>query len=420
MNISKIVALLVLVFTTIIVSYGQDTIQKTNTQNHEALNKKQPHATFIAKAKKAGLNALQIKKIQDARIQRDQQLQAGTESRKNRDRKQLVPLYDNTLSKKKIHQRFYQIVAAQMTPEQYQKIFEDQLTQQTTNAANIRLSKLKNSGYTLSQKLQAHLQKRIIAEETQKTWMTHYYGYNKHILKEKQKAYSTQLILKNSELIGPDIDNFVHQAKNHGVPDAEILHLLRTKTTQGLSSATQQLFISKSIPSKKNKAYAYADFMEKAKKAGVSEQSIQLIISKSQKRDEELIAVKNYQRLHAPDILQIKDEKLTSTGVKNKFRKYLSSQLSLGQFQKIFEDKLQEQINSDTAERMATIKKMYNPKKRQYDELYIMMRKQVTKEVVINNYYGYDKQIQKQKLGASQYKFNIIYKQQIKAMVKQE
>ncbi len=338
-----------------------------------------PIASFVKKAQSLGIENILIENIAKKMLSFKRLLKQAQSVSGLTNENQLYIIDDESYHSSKVIKNFESYLAAQLTQKQYKALFWDQLKPKIEIATINRLEELKND---YSETINSLKEKKI---DVLKKWVEKY--VTNEIVAQRYYSYAPPLAKTKVKTIKMEANKKYNE-------------ILCKLTNESISYKNSDLRIKKFLQNAKNKGV-------EVKKAN----TILLLCLAYEQEQEELMNSKKYDKKHIYNLE-------TSYNNKNKkrdaFRYSLTKKLSQEEFKKLFWEQLKPEINNKIKSRVQKIQQVYNLKGNNYSIIRDLVSEQVSKEVVAEQYFSYDKKKAKQKVKALKYKFDNEYKEKIK------
>lgn len=373
--------LLPIVFFIFFASYSQYTINNLDRtallEKVTELKKSQELQGFMERAQRVNVSSAKIDSIIYAKLVQDYRIAALKKHAKSTNKSFLINITDPKFDKNSIIRAYRKTISSLLTKNQFQFIYKELLDLQIVREAPKTLADLKKE-YLLKKPSDIEVISKWVQQYTSTAVLEQqYYAYDKKLSQTKYGA-----VLKEAA------DKYV-----------EVLQQLEVLLVNPLpvQETPEELFIEKAI------------------KVGVNSAIANRIIELSKSTKSQIKAIEKQNKSNAPHIYLLETTKNSKDGVRKEFKKRLAQLISIQQFKKLFGDQLKEDIQEAIAYRMKQITSVYTLNETQYKDMESLVADYVTKDLLIQHYYGYDKKVKKQKQKVAKFKFDSAYKKKIQA-----
>lgn len=353
----------------------------------ESLEKRQEESLFTSKdprkiafvktAQKAGIQDSLIIEIVDRIKSLDKELDAIKKEQGVNHPDHLYTPYDHTFKSSEAYAEFETYLTSVLSIGQYRWLFWEQL----------------------SPKIEALAQAKFIALAKK---------YDLDDIEEKNKKLLKKWI---KTFVGDELVVSHYYFRESSLAEVKVRRIqvkAENKYREILSKTTDKTIpISEASP-------RVAAFLANAKTQGVDMKKAQKIVQaclEYELRQEEIMMAKKYNKKYIYSL----DNDNGKIRARDAFRRYLADNLTKSEYQKLFWEQLEPEINGRIRAGLAKIKDTYPKiKGKLFEDLRAMLQNQMTMETVARYYYSYDKKLAKQKVKALNYKYNKEYKEKMK------
>lgn len=334
-------------------------------------------SSFIKQARSTNINDSLIVEIVNRIEGLNKQLENSKKLQGVRNPNYLYIPYSAGIDSTNTYQNFENYITSVLTKNQYKKLFLEQFTPEIAQMSHQKFNQL-NTTYkldNLKNKDKQLLQKWVNKYSTDEFITDRYYSYESSLAKVKVKRIRTEA-------------------------DKNLRQIIFEITKKPIATLNLTPRVKK--------------FLENAEERGIDSDKAQKIAEaclEYELKQEEIMALKKYDKRFVYSL----DSDGDKINTRNSFRYFLTQELKKTEYQHLFWEQLEPEINTLLKLRLKKVKETY-PKIKGGDleDLRQMLHNQVTKETVAKYYYSYDKKIAKQKVNALNYKFNKEYIEKVK------